>query len=99
MENYQEWKLQHQPVCPAKYSQFASVQLESALAPTVRKSALNIGVVFSGIVTDGDNKTHDSLRKEKVYEHLGIHEIERIECLANVAKRMKISLCNAQKKL
>ena len=99
MENYEEWKLQHQPVCPAKYSQFASVQLESALAPTVVRSALNIGVVFSGIVTDGDNKTHESLRKEKVYEHLGIHEIERMECLAHVAKRMKINLCNAQEKL
>ena len=99
LQDYEEWKLIHQPVCPAKYSQFASVQLESALAPAVVRSALNIGVVFSGIVTDGDNKTHESLRKENVYEHLGIHEIERMECLDHVAKRMKINLCNAQEKL
>ena len=99
LQDYEEWKLIHQPVCPAKYSQFASVQLESALAPAVVRSALNIGVVFSGIVTDGDNKTHESLRKENVYEHLGIHEIERLECLDHVAKRMKINLCNAQEKL
>ena len=24
VENYEEWKVKHQPVCPAKYSQFTS---------------------------------------------------------------------------
>ena len=75
------------------------IQLESALAPAIVRSALNIGVIFSGMVTDGDNRTHEALRKEKVYEHLGIHDIERMECLAHVAKIMKINLCNAQEKL
>ena len=98
IEDYEGWKLKHQPVCPAKYSQYASVQLESALAPAVVESALNIGVIFSGMVTDGDNKTHEALRNAGVYEHLGIADIERLECLAHVAKRIKINICNAQEK-
>lgn len=41
-------------------------------------SALERGVVFSGLVTDGDNKTHEALKN--VY--LGVYDnIERFECL------------------
>ena len=73
------------------------MQLESALAPIVVRSALSRGIIFSGIVTDGDNKTHDVLRQKDIYRDVG-SAIERLECLAHVAKRIKTNLCKAQEK-
>ena len=97
IEEFQNRKLIHSPHCPAKYKNYASVQLESALAPSVVRDALSRGVVFSGIVTDGDNKTYEILRQEDIYSQLGF-QIERLECLAHVAKRVKTNLCKAQEK-
>ena len=97
-EEYEEWKENHQYFCTANLEDYASVQLESQIAPNVVQKALELGVIFSGIVTDGDNKTHEVLRKSKPYQHLGIYEIERLECLAHVAKRLKKNICNYQEK-
>ena len=74
------------------------MQLESALAPSVVLDALDRGVIFSGLVTDGDTKTHQKLHSAGLYKHLGIHEIERIECLAHVCKRIKINIIRRQEK-
>ena len=62
-EDYKALVLKHAPVCTAKYSDYASVQLESAVAPSIISQALDRGVVFSGIGTDGDNKTFEVLKK------------------------------------
>ena len=97
IEEFETRKLTHAPNCPAKFSSYASVQLESALAPTVVRSALSRGVIFLGIVTNGDNKTSEVLRQEDIYSHVGC-QIERLECLAHVAKRIKTNLCKAQEK-
>ena len=96
-DEFQEKKELHAPHCAAKYSAYASVQLESALAPSVVRSALSRGIIFSGIVTDGDNKTYEVLRKADLYREVGA-DIERLECLAHVAKRLKTNLCKAQEK-
>ena len=59
----QECELQkatHKLVCPAEYLELSSVHLESAIAPKVISDALARGVIFSAIVSDGDNKTHDT---------------------------------------
>ena len=96
-EELQEKKELHAPHCAAKYSAYASVQLESALAPSVVRSALSRGIIFSRIVTDGDNKTYDVLRQADIYRDVG-DDIERFECLAHVAKRLKTNLCKAQEK-
>ena len=92
------WNASHSKVCTAKYQDYASVQLESALAPSVVQDALDRGVIFSGLVTDGDTKTHHKLHSAGLYQHLGIHEIERIECLAHVCKRIKINIIRKQEK-
>ena len=98
-EHFLAWKSSHEPLCTAIYSQYASVQLESALAPVVVSQALDRGIVFSGLVTDGDNKTHEVLRKANLYDHLGISSIGHLECLSHVAKRMKTNLCKRQDKV
>ena len=98
-EEYHIWEAIHKPRCTANYSEYASVQLESALAPVVVGDALDRGIIFSGLVTDGDNKTHEVLRKAKLYQHLGIDSIEHLECLSHVAKRLKANLCKRQDKL
>ena len=91
---------EHRKVCPAEYSDLASVHLESALAPKVITEALERGVRFTAIVSDGDNKTHDILMKSGIYNHLeGSPTIERYECLAHVAKRMKTNLHKKQEKI
>ena len=53
----------------------------------------------SGLVTDGDNKTHEALSKANLYQHLGIESIDHLECLSHVAKRMKTNLCKRQDKV
>ena len=60
----------HKPVCSAEYSDFSSVQLESTIAPKVIRDALARGVIFSAIVSDGDNNTHDVLTKAGPYNDL-----------------------------
>ena len=78
-------------------AQFDSVQLESALAPVVVRQAYDRGIIFSGLVYDGDNKTIEALKEAQVYQQLGQNfEISRLECLSHVAKRMKINFCHRQ---
>ena len=88
----------HKFICLGQYSEFASVQLESALAPVVVRQAYSRGIIFSGIVCDGDNKTIEALKDARVYQQFGQNlEINRLECLSHVVKKMKINLCNRQK--
>ena len=95
--DYRVWVENHKSICPAQYSEFASVQLESALAPVVVKQAYDRCIIFSGLVCDGDNKIIEALKYARVYQQLGQElEINRLECLSHVAKRMKINLCNRQ---
>ena len=95
--DYRVWVENHKSICPAQYSEFASVQLESALAPVIVRQAYDRGIIFSGLVCDGDNKTIEALKDARVYQQLGQNfEISRLECLSHVAKRMKINLCNRQ---
>ena len=55
------------------------------------------GIIFSGLVYDGDNKTIEALKEAQVYQQLGQNfEISRLECLSHVAKRMKINFCHRQ---
>ena len=62
--------------------------------------ALDKGVIFSAIVSDGDNKTHDILAKADIYKDIpGSPSIGRFECIAHVAKRMKSNLFKHQDKV
>ena len=99
-EEYESQIEIHRNLCPAEYSDLSSVHLESALAPKVITMAMQRGVRFTAIVSDGDNKTHDVLVKSGIYSHLdGSPTIERFECLAHVAKRMKTNLHKKQEKV
>ena len=100
LDDFNNQKAIHKHVCPAEYSELSSVHLESAIAPKVISDALERGVIFSAIVSDGDNKTHDTLEKAAIYQHLpGSPSIERFECIAHVAKRMKGNLFKRQEKV
>ena len=46
----------HKQLCPAEYSELSSVHLESAIEPKVIADALERAVIFSAIVSNGDNK-------------------------------------------
>ena len=90
----------HNPVCSAEYYDYSSVQLESAIAPTVIRDALERGVIFSAIVSDGDSKTHDVFAKAGVYKDVcDGPTIDRFECIAHVAKRLKTNLFKRQEKV
>ena len=96
-EEHHDWHNVHQSTCPAKYSEYASVHLESLLAPLVVTQAYHRGIIFSGIVSDGDNKTDAALKDAKIYTSFGLDfEIDRLECLSHVLKRMKTNLCKRQ---
>ena len=98
-QEHHDWKETHDAVCPATFSTLASVHIESAVAPAIVRQALERGVVFTGLVCDGDNKTDETLRKANIYEHLAcenVSEIGRMECLSHVVKRMKTNLSKRQ---
>ena len=96
-EEHHNWYLEHQSNCPAKYSQYASVNLESLLAPHVVRQAYDRGIIFTGMVSDGDNKTDTAIKQAKIYNTLSFDlEIGRLECLSHVLKRMKSNLCKKQ---
>ena len=96
-EEHHDWHTVHQSICPSKYSEYASVHLESLLAPLVVTQAYHRGVILSGIVSDGDNKTDAALKDAKVYTNFGLDfDIDRLECLSHVLKRMKANLCKRQ---
>ena len=81
-------------------SKLSSVHLKSAIGPKVIAGALERGVIFSAIVSDGDNKTHDALGKDDIYHNIpGSPSIDRFECIAHVAKRMKSNLFKRQEKV
>ena len=99
-EECEQQMLIHKPNCPAEYKGLSSVHLESAIAPKVISDALERGVIFSAIVSDGDNKTHDVLAKADIYKGIsGTPSIRRFECIAHVAKRMKSNLFKKQDKV
>ena len=69
----------------------------SLLAPLVVTKAYHRGIIFSGIVSDGDNKTNAALKDAKIYTSFGLDlEIDRLECLSHVLKRMETNLCKRQ---
>ena len=71
-EEHQFLYASHQSSCPATYPEYASVHLESLVAPDFVKQAYHSGVVFSGIVSDGDNKTDVALKNAAIYHKLGL---------------------------
>ena len=70
-EERHNWYIAHQSTCPAKYSNYASVHLEPLLAPLVVQQAYDRGIKYSGVVSDGDNKTDAALKDAEIYEKLG----------------------------
>ena len=96
-EEHHNWYILHKITCPAKYSEYASVHLESLLKPLVARQAYDRGIIFTGVVSNGDNKTDPALRDADIYNILGFDiEIGRLECLSHVLKRMKSNLCKKQ---
>ena len=71
--------------------------MESLLAPLVVRQAYDRGIIFTGMVSDGDNKTDAAIKEAKIYHTLGFDlEIGRLQCVSHVLKRMKSNLCKKQ---
>ena len=92
-EEHHNWYIAHQSTCPAKYSGHASVHLESLFVPLVVPQAYDRGIIFSGVVSDGDNKTDAALKDAEIHKKLEFNlEIGRLGCVSHVLKRMKSNL-------
>ena len=70
-EQHHEWFLEHQSKCPAKYLEYASVHLESLLAPLVVRQAYDRGIIFTWVVSYEDNKTEAALKYADIYKIWG----------------------------
>ena len=87
----------HKPVCQADYSDYATVQPESAIVPEFLKQAYERGIVFHTLVCDGDNDTVGSLNDSLVYGKLNNDQkIREIECLSHVMRNIMNNLVNDQ---
>ena len=64
---YDEWQISHKEHCPTAYSDVSFVCLESELAPVILSQCLNRGVLFTGLVCDGDNKTFSKVNECNPY--------------------------------
>ena len=96
---HDSWFQNHKLTCPAEFAHLSSVQLESAIAPQVVQQALERGIIFSGLVCDGDTKTHDALSQADLYRDVdGAGDIQRFECVAHVCKRLKANLIKKHEK-
>ena len=88
----------HKTTFPAKYGEYSSVSLESELAPSILIQALERGVIFDGLICDGDTKTFTKISNSIPYaDTVPQHTIHRFECLAHVGKRMNSHLIEHQK--
>ena len=63
---YDNCKISHSSDCPANHSQPIH-EVESALSVDLLKQALNRGIIFDGLVSDGDNDTFEKLRTTDIY--------------------------------
>ncbi|KAI6661845.1 hypothetical protein LOD99_9797 [Oopsacas minuta] len=91
------WYQSHEKVCTGEFSEYASIHLESQLAPKVVRQAFERGIVFPGIVSDGDNKADLALQEADIYVKNGLEfQIDRLECLSHVCKMLKAILSKRQ---
>ena len=92
----QKWN-DHLDTCPAEYSEYANIHLETAVAPEVIKQAHERGIVFHTLVCDGDSDAVESLKTSDIYQKLCIiQNIWRIVCLSHVMRAMMNDLIKNQ---
>ena len=94
---YENWKIYHPSDCPANYSHLPIHKVESALAVDLLKQALNRGIIFAGLVSDGDNDTFEKLRTTDIYGGVQASMI-RYECLKHVQWQLYRNLTKLNKK-
>ena len=94
---YDTWKISHSSDCPANYSLLPIHQVESALAVDLLKQALKRGIIFAGLVSDGDNDTFETLRTTDIYSGAQSCMME-YECLKHVQWQLYKNLSKLNKK-
>ena len=82
-EEYDYWKISHSSDCTANYSLLPIHQVESALAVDLLRQALKRGIIFAGLVSDGDNDTFETLRATGIYSDAQSC-MREYECLKHV---------------
>ena len=90
LEQYEVQVAIHEPSCCAEFADYSSVHLESAIAPKVISDALERGIVFTGIVSDGDNKTHDvhdSLESTTIWTNIKISTASSVSLMSRSERR------------
>lgn len=87
------WLKNHMPNCEKNYDG-SSPMMEVEAAERIWSRSLKHGFRYTTLISDGDSKTLSHLNSAKIY---GDKEIEKIECINHVSKRLGTALRNLVK--
>ena len=88
---YKQWKDKHE--CDANFTGSAgAMEPEGALEMFER--SMDYKVRFKNLISDGDSKTHSLLLQEQPYGPETDHQVEKMDCVGHVQKRMGTALRN-----
>lgn len=87
-DEFKNWVETHKSKCQQNYDG-SSPNMEVVAAERIWERSKKHGFQYTTLVSDGDSKTHTHLTSVKPYGEL---EIEKVECLNHVAKRLGTGL-------
>lgn len=90
-QQFQLWKESHKEQCQCNF-EGSSPMMESEAAKRIWQRSLQHNFRYTCMISDGDSKTHGHLNDLKIYDK----EIEKVECINHVAKRLGTGLRNAR---
>lgn len=90
-DEYKEWKSHHK--CDANFSG-SSGAMEPRGAVTLFKRSLDHNIHYTNLISDGDSKTLSLLHQEMPYGPELKNQVQKLDCIGHVQKRMGTALCN-----
>lgn len=93
-EAFDTWYEGHRPMCQCNYTG-SSPAMEVTAAERLWARSESLGFRYTTMFSDGDAKTQDHLNELEIYPFV---QIDKVECLDHVAKRLGNSHRNLVKK-
>lgn len=87
-EELEAWKVTHKPNCECNYDG-SSPMMETIAAEKIWSRSLDYGFRYTNLISDGDSKTLSHLHSLNLYDD---KQIEKIECINHVSKRLGTAL-------
>lgn len=94
-EEYNEWKNEHEKVCPVNHEGSSGKMKVDAITEMFHRSEKRYGVRYVNYIGDGDSKTFKGVIESKPYSEKVT--INKKECIGHIQKRMGARLRKCKK--